>query len=206
MAADSGMPDRLSAAIRLGVFWISLPFIFLLVGVDRFFDNHLFQAATCWVLSVLSIVVAFYWEKLIPGRFRPAFVSDTQRYMTAYEVIHYLADDSKRGHQVRHGPSAQVWTNRFGTINVRKIPLLEAQAEFKRIAEQGHIHAIGRLDGGGQQVQIPETYWMSATLNHFSLENPEISETTPAVANPDGIPNYKNVKILQSDVERIWPR
>ena len=97
-------------------------------------------------------------------------------------------------------------TNRFGTINVGKIPLLEAQAEFKRIAEQGHIHAIGRLDGGGQHVQIPETYWMSATLNHFSPENPEISETTPAVANPDGIPIYKNVKILQSDVERIWPR
>ena len=53
----------------MGVFWISLPFIFLLVGVDRFFDNHLFQPQPFWVLSVLSIVVAFYWEKLIRDDF-----------------------------------------------------------------------------------------------------------------------------------------
>ena len=123
------------------------------------------------------------------------------RYMTAYEVIHYIADDSKWGNEVRYGPSAQV-----GTINVRKVPLLEVQVEFKRIAEQGCIRAIGRLDGVGQHVPIPETYWMSATLNPFSLDNRDIGETTPAVPNPDGIPVYKNVRIFQTDVERVWPR
>ncbi len=56
---------------------------------------------------------------------------DLKRYMTAYEVTHYLADDSNWGNEVRHGPSVQI-----GTMNVGKMPLLEAQVEFKRIAEQ----------------------------------------------------------------------
>ena len=91
-------------------------------------------------------------------------------------------------------------------ISARKIPLLEAQVEFKRVAEQGTIHVIGKLNGVGQHVPIPETYWMSATLNPFSLNNRDISETMPSVPNPNGIPVYMNVKILRSDVERLWPR
>ncbi len=130
----------------------------------------------------------------------PAAVPDTGRYMTAYEVIHYLVDDSKWGNEVRHGPSAQ-----SGMVILTK-PLLEAQVEFKRVEEQGAIHSVGRLNGVGQYIPIPETYWMSATLNPFSFANPEISETMPDVFNPDGIPTYKRVRILKADVERIWPR
>jgi hypothetical protein len=128
------------------------------------------------------------------------------KYMTAYEAIHYLADNSKWGNEVRCGPSEQVRHDKFGMINVGKMPLLGAQTEFKRVAEHGFIHAIGRLEGRGQHVPIPEPYWLSATLNPFSLENRDISETMPAVRNPDGIPSYKNVKILRSEVERLWPR
>jgi hypothetical protein len=121
--------------------------------------------------------------------------------MTAYDIIHYLADNSKWGNEVRRGQPVQI-----GLINVRKMPLLEAQVEFRRVAEQGHINASGRLEGVGQHVQIPSTYWMSATLSPFSLDNPGISETRPAVPNPDGIPIYKDVRIVKADVERIWPR
>jgi hypothetical protein len=117
--------------------------------------------------------------------------------MTAYDVIHYLADDSEWGNETRQY---------VGADGMRKSALLEAPAEFKRIAEQGTIHAVGRRNGDGQHVEIPEIYWMSATLSPFSLENPEISQTMPAVPNPDNIPTYKNVRILQSDVERMWPR
>lgn len=120
--------------------------------------------------------------------------------MTAYETIHYLADDSKWGNALKNAPSVP-----NGTLNMRKMPLLEAWGEFKRIAEQGHIHAIGRLGGVGPHVPIPEIYWMSAILHQSSLDNPALSETMPSVANPDGIPIYKDVRILRADVERIWP-
>ncbi|MGO9768185.1 MAG: hypothetical protein ACLPSW_01260 [Roseiarcus sp.] len=127
----------------------------------------------------------------------PAVAPDAQGYMTAYEVIHYLADDSKWGNEVRQHVSAD---------GMRKMVLLEAPSEFKRIAEHGRIHAVGRLNGSGQHVPIQDTYWMSATLSQFSLNNREISETIPTVPNPDGIPVYKNVMILREDVERTWPR
>lgn len=39
---------------------------------------------------------------------------DTQGYMTAYEVIHYLADDSKWGNEVRRRSSDQINHPRFG--------------------------------------------------------------------------------------------
>jgi hypothetical protein len=122
--------------------------------------------------------------------------ADAPRYMTAYEVIHYLADDTEWGTQARQYLNAD---------GMRKNVLFEAQAEFKRIAEQGNIHPVGRLNGGGQHVQIPDTYWMAATINPFSLGSPDISQTMAAVPNPDGIPVYKNVRILRADVERAWP-
>jgi hypothetical protein len=122
---------------------------------------------------------------------------EPSRYMNAYEVIHYLADDSKWGHQTRQHISAN---------GMRKNALLEAQVEFKRIAEQGYIRSFGRRNGAGEHVDIAKTYWLSATLSPFSLDNPEISEAIPAVYNPDGIPTYKRVKIVREDVERTWPR
>jgi hypothetical protein len=89
---------------------------------------------------------------------------------------------------------------------MRKSALLEAPLEFKRIAEQGRIHAVGRVNGIGQHAPIQEMYWMSATLSPFSLSNSENSETIPVVPNPDGIPIYKNVMVRRDDVERTWPQ
>jgi hypothetical protein len=74
---------------------------------------------------------------------------------------------------------------------MKKNVLLEAPGEFKRLAEQGKFRAVGRLNGAGQHVPIPETYWISAVLSPFSLNNQEISEAIPAVPNPDKIPTYK---------------
>ncbi len=132
----------------------------------------------------------------IADKVEKATAQDAIRYMTAYETLHYLADDSEWGDRTRHY---------IGTDGARKIALLEAPVEFKRIAEQGGIYSVGRLNGVGLHVAIPETYWVSATLSSFSLDNRGISETTPAVPNPDGIPVYKAVKILRADVERLWP-
>jgi hypothetical protein len=112
---------------------------------------------------------------------------DSNRYMTAYEALHYLADDSEWGDQIRQ------YIDEMDKITIRKNPLLEAPSEFKRIAEQGKIETIGRLNGDGPHVPIPATYWMSAIL---VLKDREISESIPAV---------KDIKIVRADVERAWP-
>jgi hypothetical protein len=102
----------------------------------------------------------------------PIATSGTQRYMNAYEVIHYLADDSKWGDDTKKYVGAEQYVSRAGNITMRKWPLLEALGEFKRIAEHGRIHAVGRFNGVGQHVQIPETYWMSATFKSIFNAEP----------------------------------
>jgi hypothetical protein len=88
---------------------------------------------------------------------------------------------------------------RFIPSRKRKTTLLEAPAEFKRIAQQGGIHAVGRLNGVGQHIPIPDTYWMSATLTPLrdgmnlvakeyvaaqAPENPEFSSYRNSLARP----------------------
>jgi hypothetical protein len=124
-------------------------------------------------------------------------VPDAPHYMTAYEAIHYLADESEWGDGIRSLSDPQERRNGivFGTL-----------AEWKRVAEQGNIRAFGILNGVGLAVPIPDIYWISATINAFSIDNPSISQTMPVAPNPDGIPVYKNVRILRADVEGAWPK
>jgi hypothetical protein len=62
--ADSGIPDKLLPAVRLAVFWIALPFIFLLVASDRYFAGTGYEVAVCIAGAFLSIVIAVYWDKI----------------------------------------------------------------------------------------------------------------------------------------------
>src|ERR1700675_2562659 len=164
------------------------------------------------ILALLAYAALFWmiWSRRIPlsvtdtasergigDNVEKAVATDANRYMTAYEAIHYLADNSRWGNESRQY---------IGADGMKKNTLFEAPIEFKRIAEQGGIHAVGQLNGVGQHIEIPETYWMSAIINRSSIQNHDISETMPAVPNPDGIPIYKNVRILRADVERAWPR
>jgi hypothetical protein len=86
----------------------------------------------------------------------PAATDDTNRYMTAYQAIHYLADESDWGERTRRTRT------RFDEVpnGMRTNPLFVAQNEFKTIAERSAIHAIGRLNGEGVHVDIPERYWL----------------------------------------------
>jgi len=219
---------RVFIRVMVGIFWLLLATVlkwafdhFLWDWFVQFLDVRwhfkeatLIASVSSYVLPLLFslfCVAAIYWlarrelQLLSVDATGPALAPDTQRYMTAYEVLHYLADDSKWGDEIRKYVSPDQYVSAAGNITMRKMPLLEAQGEFRRIAEQGRIRAVGRLDGDGQHVQIPETYWMSAVLSPFSFHNQEISEAIPAVYNPDGIPTYKRVKIVREDVERAWP-
>jgi hypothetical protein len=169
----------------------------------HFREATLIASVSSYVIPLLLVVVCvllLYWLVRHDVATKVPVVGAATRYMTAYEVLHYLADDSKWGDDTRK------YVGAVRNIPMRKMPLLEALGEFKRIAEQGQIHAVGRLNGVGQHIEIPATYWMSATLSPFSTQNREISDTNPSSPNPDGIPTYRNVKIVREDVEREWQR
>src|ERR1700680_3597187 len=68
--ADSGIPDKLLPALRVGIFWIALPFIGLLLGSERISGGNYYEAAVWLGCAFLSIVIAVYWDRIIPLRFR----------------------------------------------------------------------------------------------------------------------------------------
>jgi hypothetical protein len=68
--SDSAIPAKLLPAIRLAVFWVSIPFIGLLLGGEDVRSGTYYWAAGWLGCALLSIVVAVYWDRFIPARFR----------------------------------------------------------------------------------------------------------------------------------------
>jgi hypothetical protein len=62
-------PHRLLCALRYFM-GAALPFIFLWVAIEKGFQGQSYRALTCLGAAVLSFVVAVYWSRIIPARFR----------------------------------------------------------------------------------------------------------------------------------------
>ena len=67
--AELETPSRLLSALRYFI-WAALPFIFFWVAVDKLFQRQSYRALACLGAAVLSFVVAVYWHRIIPARFR----------------------------------------------------------------------------------------------------------------------------------------
>jgi hypothetical protein len=67
--AELEIPNRLLSALRYFI-WAALPFIFFWVAVDKLFQGQSYRALACLGAAVLSFVVAVYWDRIIPARFR----------------------------------------------------------------------------------------------------------------------------------------
>ena len=48
----------------------ALPFIFFWVAVEKGFEGQSYRALTCLGAAALSFVVAVYWYRIVPARFR----------------------------------------------------------------------------------------------------------------------------------------
>jgi hypothetical protein len=81
-------------------------------------------------------------------------------------------------------------------------PRLLALPEFDRVAANGAIRAVGRLHGAHED--IPNTYWLSASLEPFSAFDTWASPKTQP--KDVGIPEYRDVKINREDVYKAWPK
>ena len=62
-------PYRLLSALRYFM-GAALPFIFFCVAVEKGFEGRSFRALACLGAAVLTLVVAVYWDRFIPARFR----------------------------------------------------------------------------------------------------------------------------------------
>jgi hypothetical protein len=67
--AELEIPNRLLSALRYFI-WSALPFIFFWVAVDKLFGGQSYRALACLGAAVSSFLVAVYWDRIIPARFR----------------------------------------------------------------------------------------------------------------------------------------
>ena len=66
--AELEMPNRLFA-LRYFI-GAPLPFIFLWVAVEKGFEGQSYRALACLGAALLSFIVAAFWDRIIPARFR----------------------------------------------------------------------------------------------------------------------------------------
>ena len=122
-------------------------------------------------------------------------------YLTPYEAIHYLADESQWAEE----KAGEVSPNGMA-YNV----MLEAPQEFQERAAEGRIRVYGFDDDTHRHEEIGKTHWMSFGLEYSKVYKPDGDvRTVPttfdsAFYNKNG--KYSDLRIVADDVYRTWPR
>ena len=125
----------------------------------------------------------------------PSDRSVSLTYMTASEVIRYLRDESIWG----ANKATEISPN-----GMRYNVGLEAFGEFAHGASQGGVAALGRLDGHGAHIEIPASYWLSASLDMLETLN-AVGKSRTAATVLNGPSSYEDVRIALADVKAKWP-
>jgi hypothetical protein len=123
-------------------------------------------------------------------------------YMTPYEVVHYLSDQTRWGWAKRRETSASA----IGPISYN--PLLEAAPEFreKAMQEGSNIKVFGLLEGHGS-VLIPHTFWMSNGFSYDACFDKTVrARSAPAVYDAVDHLIYYDLMVDRSGVIKTWPR
>jgi hypothetical protein len=224
--AEGEIPNKIGHAIRVAVFWIALPFIGLLLAGDRYFaDNGTSaQVAACLAVAILSILIAVYWERLLPGRWRPK----------AEPALGYLRDeDAELGGAIRD----MVWCSAWGKwytaqslansapnpVNEQFIMSTATHLVLDALTN-GQLEVRGRRPGQMDYEPIPRTHWRSTAL-HMIPDNRSLwkmiliprggAEITPegsvigrdqdAVQRTNQLTTYDSLIISARQFEKLWP-
>lgn len=224
---EGEIPNRLSHAVRMAVFWISLPFIFLLVGVERIFDpgGNRYQIGECFAAAFLSILVAVYWNRLLPRQWQ--LVNDPP--------LAYLRDeDTELGSAVRDMVWCSAWGKWFTAQHMATNNHHSASEEYVMQIATGLVHNAlrdGRLEAQGRKPDqlgyepIYRMHWRSTGL-HMIKDNRTIwkmilfptggAEIQPdgnvighdqeAVRRTDQLAAYDSLIVSARQFEKLWPR
>jgi hypothetical protein len=143
--AEAEIPDQLSRAIRVGVFWVALPFILLLVGIERISDQagNRYQVAGCILAALLSIWIAVRWSRLLPRRWRPA---------TDAQLAYLRGEDSELGSAIRH----MAWRSAYGKWFASQTLALSGRPDEGRLMQVAAGEVLdaltdGRLEARGRR-------------------------------------------------------
>jgi len=225
--AEGEIPNRLSHALRVAVFWISLPFIFLLVGVERIFDlgGNRYQVGACFAAAFLSILVAVYWNRLLPLRWRPA---------TDPPLAYLHDEDSELGSAVRNMVWRSAWSKWYASQSLATNDHRPASEEYvmqiatslvRTALMDGLLEAQGRKPGQLDYEPIPRTHWRSTGL-HMIKDNRTIwkmilvpggsfeihpdgtvvGDNQEAVQRTDRLAAYDSLIVSARQFEKLWPR
>jgi hypothetical protein len=225
--AESEIPDRLLPAIRLAVFWIGLPFIFLLVGVERIFDasGNKYQVAACISAALISLAIAVYWDRIIvrlwPRYNRvPSLSYLTYRDSDLSSAIISAARHSAYGRWY----AAQILVNSGQPIQQRYLLHVMANQVMDKIID-GEIQVRGRRPGQMEYEAIPRTYWRSTAFyvaqDQLSIwkivlaprggveldSNGNIVRASDpaAVARTTQLADYDSLLVDAYEFEKVWP-
>lgn len=165
-----------------------------------------------WLLILAGIVILALLEKLVRGQL-PAmpnprlgtphgskYDGDSATYITPYQAIHYMADESEWGTR----KAAEIARD-----GMSKNVLLEAPGEFQRRAAEGRIRVYGIGTSGSGHELIDKTHWMTYGLHLEALFKPPFDEchTWPTISSwPRTLHVYSYLRIEAEDVYRTWPR
>src|SRR5690348_10162832 len=98
LTLDVDIPDKIGPALRFVA--INLAWILPLIAIERATDDHPRTAVALAGLFVLDLIVAVYWERLLP---------QTWRYRRE-QKLHYLHNvDSELGSAVRDMAWHSAW-------------------------------------------------------------------------------------------------
>jgi hypothetical protein len=226
--AEGEIPNQFSHAVRMAVFWISLPFIFLLVGIERIFDpgGNRYQVGACFVAAFLSILVAVYWNRLLPQRWQPAIEP---------APLDYLHDeDSELGSAIRGMVWRSAWgkwyaaqhlaTNNHHPASEEHVMQIATSLVHNALMD-GRLEAHGRKPGQLDYEPIPRTHWRSTGL-HMIKDNRTIwkmilipagcfeihpdgtvvGHNQEAVRRTDRLAVYDSLIVGARQFEKLWPR
>jgi hypothetical protein len=227
MAGEGEIPNRLPHAVRVAVFWISLPFIFLLVGIERIFDpgGTRYQVGGCFVAAFLSILVAVYWNRLLPRRWQQ---------VTDHPLAYLHAEDSELGSAICDMVWRSAWGKWFAAQYLATNNHHPASEEHVIQIATGIVHdalmdgqleAHGRKPGQLDYEPIPRTHWRSTALHMIpdrrSLWKMILIPTGGAEIYPDGtvigrdqraiqrtdqLAAYDSLIVSARQFEKLWPR
>jgi hypothetical protein len=222
---EGEVPSKLSPAVRQGVFYGSLPFIFLLIAVDRYFAEHgtRNEVIACIVLAFLSLIVAVYWDRFLPARWR-------RKSETSLAYLHH--EDAGLGSAIRDMAWDSAWGKWYASQQLANVGKLD-ETELMRVAASnvtealvnGKLKARGRQPGQLDYEEIPRTHWHS-TVPYMVPDNKTlwkmvllptggveklpggmtVMHDVSAAQRTDQLRQFDSIIVDAREFEKLWPR
>ncbi len=118
-----------------------------------------------------------------------------QRFISAYEALHYMVDVSAWGRRVRTETDPQ---------GFRQVPMIAAAGEFMQRCAEDRVRSFGRENGAGLHQPIPAAYWLSGMMDLPILFYQQRCQTVPR-PGLEGVPLYTELQASEADVHAAWP-